>query len=221
MATNNAVNLKTAGLVTYDGAGIYSALAIPLTVPNGGTGVTTMLANAPICGGTTSTNPLQTTNSAGVTGQILFSNGAGILPSYQGINGFTWTCYSGNGNMGDSSTYYLRLAVAPAGTGTTSSGPAMSRCYIPYPCKLDSAYFSGNCTIVGTNENLTVAARVNDTTSTNLSTTLKMDTATFSFNATAIELSLVKGDFVEITVTTPNWGTNPVGVEYTVTLFFT
>jgi hypothetical protein len=54
-----------------------------LSVANGGTGVTSVSAYTVVCGGTTSTDPLQTIPSIGIAGQVLTSNGPGILPSFQ------------------------------------------------------------------------------------------------------------------------------------------
>jgi hypothetical protein len=52
-------------------------------VANGGTGAATATAYAVQCGGTTSTGAHQSIASVGTTGQILTSNGAGALPSFQ------------------------------------------------------------------------------------------------------------------------------------------
>lgn len=52
------------------------------TVPQGGTGKGTFTAFAPVFGGTTTTNPLQS-GTVGTSGQILTSNGAGALPTFQ------------------------------------------------------------------------------------------------------------------------------------------
>jgi hypothetical protein len=54
-----------------------------LTVPNGGTGVTSNTAYAVLCGGTTSTAAVQSIASVGTANQALTSNGAGALPSFQ------------------------------------------------------------------------------------------------------------------------------------------
>lgn len=54
-------------------------------VAGGGTGVTSNTAYAVLCGGTTSTNPIQSIASVGTTGQILTSNGAGALPTFQSV----------------------------------------------------------------------------------------------------------------------------------------
>lgn len=54
-----------------------------LLVPNGGTGVGTFTAYSVICAGTTSTGAFQNVSGLGSAGQLLTSNGAGALPSWQ------------------------------------------------------------------------------------------------------------------------------------------
>ena len=58
-----------------------------LPVANGGTGVASTTAYAVLCGGTTTTGPFQAIASVGTTGQILTSNGAGALPTFQAAGG--------------------------------------------------------------------------------------------------------------------------------------
>jgi len=59
-------------------------LTAPLTVANGGTGrATSTTAYAVLCAGTTATGAHQSTASAGTSGQVLTSNGASALPSFQ------------------------------------------------------------------------------------------------------------------------------------------
>lgn len=52
-------------------------------VAGGGTGATSFTAYAVLTGGTTSTNPIQSIASVGTAGQVLVSNGAGALPTFQ------------------------------------------------------------------------------------------------------------------------------------------
>lgn len=54
-----------------------------LSVTRGGTGLGSATAYAVLCGGTTSTGAFQSVASVGTTGQVLTSNGAGALPSFQ------------------------------------------------------------------------------------------------------------------------------------------
>lgn len=55
----------------------------PLPVPTGGTGGASHTAYSVLCGGTTSTAALQSVASVGSAGQVLTSNGAGALPTFQ------------------------------------------------------------------------------------------------------------------------------------------
>jgi hypothetical protein len=54
-----------------------------LPVANGGTGVASTTAYAVLCGGTTTTGPFQAIASVGTAAQVLTSNGAGALPTFQ------------------------------------------------------------------------------------------------------------------------------------------
>lgn len=54
-----------------------------IAVASGGTGRTSHTAYAVLCGGTTSTGAQQSIASVGTSGQVLTSNGAGALPTFQ------------------------------------------------------------------------------------------------------------------------------------------
>lgn len=56
-------------------------------VAGGGTGLTSATAYAVLCGGTTSTGALQSIAGVGTSGQVLTSNGAGALPTFQAGSG--------------------------------------------------------------------------------------------------------------------------------------
>ena len=67
-------------------AGVNSVagiIGIPVTVPNGGTGDTSFIPYSVITGGVTSTSPLQSVATVGNAGEVLTSNGAGALPTWQ------------------------------------------------------------------------------------------------------------------------------------------
>ena len=57
-------------------------LTTPLVVSSGGSGRASHTAYAVICGGTTATGAQQSVASVGSAGQILMSNGAGMLPTW-------------------------------------------------------------------------------------------------------------------------------------------
>ena len=60
-----------------------------LAVARGGTGGSSHTPYAVLCGGTTSTSAVQSIASVGTTGQVLTSNGAGALPTFQSVAGST------------------------------------------------------------------------------------------------------------------------------------
>lgn len=66
MATNNAINTGN-----------------PVTVAQGGTGNASVTAYAVLCGGTTGTGAVQSVSGVGTSGQVLTSNGASALPTWQ------------------------------------------------------------------------------------------------------------------------------------------
>lgn len=86
--TGNAFTFTggTTGL-TFAGAGSTETLGGDLVVANGGTGNTTFTAYSVICGGTTATGAFQNVSGLGSSGNVLTSNGAGALPTWQAGGG--------------------------------------------------------------------------------------------------------------------------------------
>jgi hypothetical protein len=74
----------TLTLPTTSGTILTSGTAV--TVAQGGTGNATATAYAVQCGGTTSTGAHQSIASVGTSGQVLTSNGASALPTFQTIS---------------------------------------------------------------------------------------------------------------------------------------
>lgn len=71
--------------VSYNNAGTITATLATVGVAKGGTGLTSATAYAVLCGGTTSTDAFQSIASVGTTGQVLTSNGASALPTFQNV----------------------------------------------------------------------------------------------------------------------------------------
>jgi hypothetical protein len=107
-----------------------------LPVANGGTGVASATAYALLAGGTTSTGAFQSLASVGTSGQVLTSNGAGALPTFQspastGLTVGTTTVASGTsgyilynnagvlGNLANTGTGNNVLATSPTLTTPT------------------------------------------------------------------------------------------------------
>jgi len=96
----------TITLPATSGTLLQSGTAV--TVAQGGTGVTSTTAYAVQCGGTTSTGAFQSIASVGTSGQVLTSNGAGALPTFQTAAGFgvgqTWSDVTGSRASGTTYT---------------------------------------------------------------------------------------------------------------------
>lgn len=68
-------------------------ITLPVPVADGGTGRTSATAYGVLCGGTTSTGAHQSIASVGTSGQLLTSNGASALPTFQSII-TDWVAYT-------------------------------------------------------------------------------------------------------------------------------
>jgi hypothetical protein len=88
-ATDTTLARSSAGNLSVEGNLLYRAGGTDVPVADGGTGVSSLTAYSVICGGTTSTNPVQSVASVGTSGQVLTSNGAGALPTFQASSGAT------------------------------------------------------------------------------------------------------------------------------------
>jgi hypothetical protein len=83
---NNGTNVVEA-VTQFNGTiALASGVSGTLPVANGGTGASSQTAYAVLAGGTTSTGAYQSVASVGTSGQVLMSNGAGALPTFQTIS---------------------------------------------------------------------------------------------------------------------------------------
>jgi len=102
----------TTGL-TFAGASSTETLGGTLVVANGGTGVATFTAYSVICAGTTATGAFQNVSGLGSATQVLTSNGAGALPTWQaasGGSGFTWSVITADQNAAVNNGYICNKA---------------------------------------------------------------------------------------------------------------
>lgn len=107
--------------VTSSGADIDGALTITtdLAAAHGGTGRSSHTAYAVICGGTTSSAAQQSIASVGSAGQVLVSNGAGALPTFQANTGISWVVETGTS------------ATMAVGTGTFANNAGLVTLTLP------------------------------------------------------------------------------------------
>lgn len=73
----------SANTLAFAGASTGYTFDTPIGAASGGTGRASHTAYAVICGGTSSTGAQQSIASVGTSGQVLTSNGAGALPTFQ------------------------------------------------------------------------------------------------------------------------------------------
>lgn len=219
MATNNAINLKNAGIVSYDGAGNFSALSNPLPVSNGGTSVSSTTPYGLIFGGTTSTSPVQSIAALGSSTNVLTSNGPGALATMQAapaIFGSVIFLQTSIGNPADSATYFLAQAISLI-TNTTSNGS--TRFVIPTTGTITACY--GAFTVQGslaTSETSTLAIRLNNTTDTNVTTSLLFNATSNAVSNSSLSISVTAGDFIELKLICPVWATNPLTVSASISI---
>lgn len=94
-ATRYLANTGTTNNPAWDQINLANGITGTLPVANGGTGIATTTAYSVMCAGTTATGAFQSLSSLGTSGEVLTSNGAGALPTWQaagggGGGGITW-----------------------------------------------------------------------------------------------------------------------------------
>jgi len=126
----SSANNVISGLATVTSAVLTTVSGVPtwstdLSVALGGTGNNTFTAYSVICAGTTATGAFQNVVGVGTSGQVLTSNGASALPTWQAAIG-TGTVSSGTINQlawyAASGTTVSGLTIADSSILVTSAG---------------------------------------------------------------------------------------------------
>jgi endosialidase-like protein len=108
----------TTGL-TFSGSGTTETATGTLNVAHGGTGDSSLTAYAVLCGGTTTTSAVQSIASVGTSGQVLTSNGASALPTFQTAAASGIVTLDGNSGAATGSTVTITTGASNAeGTAT-------------------------------------------------------------------------------------------------------
>ncbi len=167
---------------------------------------------------TTNASPVWSTATypatAGTSGNVLTSNGTNFISQAPA----TATIYFANIATGeqsaplDGTTYYFSSSTNWAVNASNSSE---TRYYIPFNCTINiiKANFYIRTTL-GSNENGTLFLRLNDTTNTNISTSVQLTAINNAISVTNLNLSVVAGDYLTWGFTCPTWGTNPTNVGF-------
>lgn len=116
----------SSGVVSAAAAGTdyYNPGGTDVSVADGGTGLSSTTAYAVLCGGTTSTGALQSIAGVGTAGQVLTSNGAGALPTFQAASAGTAATQSDQETATSTTTY-----VSP---GRQQYHPSAAKAWVRY-----------------------------------------------------------------------------------------
>jgi hypothetical protein len=164
-------SLVSVGTIT---TGVWNGT--PVTVPFGGTGLSTTTAYGVICGGTTSTGNFQNAGT-GTTGQVLTSNGSGTLPTWQASVSSTSSyggMYMQSNASASNSTIFIKV------TGTTITGSNLN----------NFIHTNGRLTYTGSS---TIAVHAIGSVWSSYATSGNSHSYTFAKNGTVITESTMQG----------------------------
>ena len=119
-----------------------------------------------------------------------------------------------NTNPANATTYYFGW-----GGGTLSTVAARQKIVIPRAgtiVRVDIVVMVGST--LGTTETATFSIRLNDTTDTTISSSVKHDAAYQQYSA-AVSIAVVANDFVEIKMAMPTWVTSPTNCRYICSIY--
>lgn len=129
----------------------------PIQVALGGTGNATVTAYSVVCGGTTNTGALQVVSGLGSSGQVLTSNGAGALPSWQSASGAVTTI---NGDSGSATGATLTLTAGTTGFTFTGAGSTLTMSVSKLNLPAATSAGVGSVTIGGVNNFVSLGQNV-------------------------------------------------------------
>jgi hypothetical protein len=124
--------------------------------------------------------------------------------------------YAANLSPADARTYYVGCFPSLAPTTTADR----TRCYIPKSGRIKSVYGTfWNSGTLSSAQASTIAVRINNTTSINVSTSVANNAVTTTFNDSNLSIAVSAGDYFEVTWTTPTWTTNPTNTRMSVMVY--
>lgn len=165
--------------VIVDSVGKLGSIAqVVSDVPHGGTGDTSFTAYAVITGGTTSTGPLQNVSGVGTSGQVLTSNGAAALPSWQASGAASGSSILGTGGAASTSIAQTGTTAWIAPFGIISSTKAERQFVVPATGTISKLYV--NATSNASTTSVTITLNVNGVNSALVTTITAATTGIFS-----------------------------------------
>ncbi len=155
-------------------------------------------------------------DTAGTNGNVLTSNGTNWVSSAPGAGGGAiFTCIGITlASPVDSTTYYILNGGAPATFISTNA-----RFWIPRAGTITGCAGAISTTgTLGTAEGTTIAIRLNDTSNTNVTTSLATNTTLNTFSNTGLSTAVAAGDFISFMFITPAWATNPTNLIFSLSV---
>lgn len=156
----------------------------------------------------------------GTSGNVLTSNGTNWTSATPASSSSATLSMLNNnhvsGNPVDATTYFMASSTFIAYTNNSN---AQTRLYVPITGTLNICY--GAITVQGTlgsNENCTLAIRLNNATDTNVTTTLQLTGASNTFSNTGLAIAVTAGDYISFKFISPTWVTNPINCCFTGTV---
>lgn len=166
---------------------------LPQVVNAGGSGVASATAYSVLCGGTSSTGAFQSVSGLGTTGQVLTSNDASALPTWETLGApsvLPWTPTIVGGTVAGTTTYAvqsgnyytigkLTFAVAEISvTGATGTGDLTVRGWPVVPtAKSTAALYFGSTGLTWPTDATSVALYLSDTAGYAFISTVGSETA--------------------------------------------
>jgi hypothetical protein len=147
----------------------------------------------------------------GTSGNILTSDGTNWT-SAASKYGYQLNIATNSANPADGQTYFLQMGNTT--TNFTSANNA-ANFLITQTGTITKFYGTFAFTASPTNENSTLAIRVNNTTDNTISSTIDFSGGSpVSVTNTSLNISVTAGDFITLKWTTPTWSTNPTATTF-------
>lgn len=173
------------------------------TVPFGGTGKKTFTAYAVLTAGTTSTGVFQNVSGLGTTGQVLTSNGAGALPSWQSVASYL----KADGSVTGATTFGTQQVFTYGVRSGTFRNLSGQHTYLTSDVGKDIYIFTGT--------NLASIAISDAGGSINIGDAAATTAISLDVVAGTIYMPAANGiDFGGSTLTSGTWNGNTVGIAY-------
>jgi hypothetical protein len=162
------------------------------------------------------------TITSAATNTLVFSAGTGGGGSGLTEDYYTILVNQAGTGFADSTTYYIGL-----GGYVASTIANIRNVHIPFTSTLTNVFMTAGATNAASTQDTTVYFRLNNTTDTLLSSTVKFSGGNAQANGTilpysisGLSVSVTAGDFFEIKLVTPVWTTNPTAGGLTILLYF-